>query len=238
MASLVDKVALGERMSGLDALQLLRRGEEGGFGFLFVDVTAPTAEELKALEKMNWAPVMQTMNKWYDRQSAVMRLKERGAREREFDKFYEELSQAPKLAGSTAGLLKQLATKDGEKVFGTKLGNTLASTLLPASRRVQERFDSNAQVERNLHVAFALAAYRADNNRYPEKLADLAPKYLAAVPDDLFSGKSLIYKPTEKGYLFYSVGPNGKDDGGRGPNDDPPGDDLNVRMPLPEPKKK
>ena len=47
-------------------------------------------------------------------------------------------------------------------------------------------------------------------------------------------GKPLIYKPTAKGYLFYSVGQNGKDDGGRWYDDDPPGDDPGVKMPLPE----
>ena len=62
----------------------------------------------------------------------------------------------------------------------------------------------------------------ADNGRYPAKLDDLAPKYLATVPGDVFSGKPLIYKPTEKGYLFYSVGPNGKDEEGRWYDDDPP----------------
>ena len=48
------------------------------------------------------------------------------------------------------------------------------------------------------------------NGRYPAKLEDLAPAYLAAVPGDLFSGKPLVYKPAEKGYLFYSFGVNGK----------------------------
>jgi hypothetical protein len=37
-----------------------------------------------------------------------------------------------------------------------------------------------------------------------------------------------------KGYLLYSVGVNRKDEGGRGYEDDPPGDDLTVRMPLPK----
>jgi hypothetical protein len=83
-----------------------------------------------------------------------------------------------------------------------------------------------------------MAAHRADHNRYPARLADLAPKYLPGVPDDLFNGKPLIYKPSEQGYLFYSVGANGKDDGGRWLTDDPPGDDPGVRMPLPELKKK
>ena len=82
-----------------------------------------------------------------------------------------------------------------------------------------------------------MAAYRADTGRYPARLAELAPKYLAAVPDDLFAGKPLVYRPSEAGYLLYSVGINGKDDGGRWTDDDPPGDDLRVRMPLPELKR-
>jgi hypothetical protein len=58
-----------------------------------------------------------------------------------------------------------------------------------------------------------------------------AAAHLPAMPDDLFSGKPLIYKPEAGGYLLYSVGVNGKDDGGRTFDDAPPGDDLVVRMP-------
>src|SRR5262249_30330644 len=123
------------------------------------------------------------------------------------------------------------------KVIGKTLGNVLIRLLAPAIRKVQQTHDRASQTERNLHVAFAMAAYHKDNGSYPAKLTDLAPKYLATVPDDLFAGKPLIYKPSEKGYLFYSVGPNGKDDGGHWYDDDPPGDDLRVKMPLPEIKK-
>ena len=45
------------------------------------------------------------------------------------------------------------------------------------------------------------------------------------------------YRPSKAGYLLYSVGLNGKDDGGRWYDDDPPGDDPNVKMPLPPLKK-
>ena len=41
------------------------------------------------------------------------------------------------------------------------------------------------------------------------------PKYVAVVPKDIFSGGALHYKPQADGYLLYSVGPNGIDDGGR-----------------------
>jgi hypothetical protein len=40
------------------------------------------------------------------------------------------------------------------------------------------------------------------------------PTYLAAVPTDPFDGQPLRYKKLAKGYIVYSVGENGKDDGG------------------------
>jgi hypothetical protein len=45
-------------------------------------------------------------------------------------------------------------------------------------------------------------------------------------------------RSSEKGYLFYSVGINGKDEEGLSPDDNPPGGNLPVRMPLPELKAK
>jgi hypothetical protein len=97
---------------------------------------------------------------------------------------------------------------------------------------VQSATDRAHQTEDNLSVAIALARYQRAHKRYPKNLEALAPKYLAQIPQDIFSGKALIYHPTNNGYLLYSVGINGKDEGGRGYDDKPPGDDLSVRMPL------
>ncbi|HVS34156.1 MAG TPA: hypothetical protein VMS17_01160, partial [Gemmataceae bacterium] len=109
---------------------------------------------------------------------------------------------------------------------------------LPGYGQLLDTLDRLEQVGRNVQIAFALAAYRRDHGGYPAKLDDLAPKYLSAIPDDQFSGGPLIYHITDKGYLFYSVGVNGRDDGGHSFEDDPPGDDLPVSMPLPELKAK
>jgi hypothetical protein len=130
------------------------------------------------------------------------------------------------------------AGAEPEKAIGQAVGDVMASLLMPAARKVQVAADRAEQVQRNLHVAFALAAYRQENGRYAATLEDLAPKYLASVPADLFSGRALVYRPSANGYLFYSVGANSEDDGGRGFDDDPPGDDLGVRMPLPDLKRK
>jgi hypothetical protein len=82
-------------------------------------------------------------------------------------------------------------------------------------------------------LGFALAAYRADRGRYPKTLADLKPKYVSEVPKDIFNDSELHYERTSGGFLLYSVGPNGKDDGGRGVDDRTANegwDDLSVRV--------
>ncbi|HEV3444358.1 MAG TPA: hypothetical protein VG099_06930 [Gemmataceae bacterium] len=118
------------------------------------------------------------------------------------------------------------------------MGKILVGLMLPAFISVQSAADRCEQEQRNLHLAFTLAAYQRDQGHYPAKLAELCPKYLKDVPGDLFSGKPLIYRLVDQGYLLYSVGVNGVDDGGRGSDDEPRGDDLSIRMPGPPPRSK
>ena len=240
VSPLSDKINFCERFAGLDSLQQIRRGgNEAGYllGEIFGDGRKPTPEELKAMKKMDWTSTMIAMNGWYNRLSATLRHPDRAARLKEFAKIEEDLQARRKKVLEAGDLAKFLAGKEGDKVAGQMIGDVLAALLLPAHQKISHAHDRAEQTYRNLDVAFALAAYRADNGRYPAKLADLAPTYLPAVHDDLFSGKPLTYKPAEKGYLLYSVGPNGKDDEGRWYDDDPPGDDPRVRMPLPPLKK-
>ncbi len=63
----------------------------------------------------------------------------------------------------------------------------------------------------------------------------MVPKYLAEVPKDVFLDAELHYKLDGDGYLLYSVGMNGHDDGGRGYGDDKEfegWDDLVIRVPA------
>jgi hypothetical protein len=64
-------------------------------------------------------------------------------------------------------------------------------------------------------LSLALARYRAEHQgEYPKTLAELTPKYLAEVPKDPFGDGDLHYKREGDGYVLYSVGINGRDDGG------------------------
>jgi hypothetical protein len=184
---------------------------------------------------VNWDPAFRNVNRWCDRCVAGSKLSDRTARKKEMDAIEAEITALkPKIGLAVLAQEKFM----GPKQRGELIGNILIALMLPAFDKLQSASERCEQFHRNLHLAFALAAYRADHGRYPKALTELAPKYIEAIPDDIFSGKPLIYKPEANGYLLYSVGANGIDDGGLSYDDDPKGDDLAIRMPVPEPKAK
>lgn len=63
-------------------------------------------------------------------------------------------------------------------------------------------------------AALAAERYRLATGNWPASLADLVPKYLPAVPVDLFDRQPLRFKKDEEGVVVYSIGPDGQDDGG------------------------
>ena len=83
---------------------------------------------------------------------------------------------------------------------------------------------------RLLRLELALEEDRSRHGRYPERLALLAPAVLAREPLDGFTEQPFKYRRRANGYLLYSVGPDGKDDGGsaisfrQGFNPSTPGD--------------
>ncbi len=83
-------------------------------------------------------------------------------------------------------------------------------------------------------LAFGLCAYRADNGEYPEKLEQLIPKYAKSISDDFFSGIPVRYRSEKEGFVLYSIGQNGEDDGGRGYEGGTPYDDIVIQLPLPD----
>jgi hypothetical protein len=65
-------------------------------------------------------------------------------------------------------------------------------------------------------LACALERYRLANGQFPGTLDALSPQYVAAIPADVITGQSLKYRRTDDGqFQLYSVGWNGKDDGGK-----------------------
>ncbi len=83
------------------------------------------------------------------------------------------------------------------------------------------KFEADRADNALMIVQLALQAYRKDNGVYPNKLLDLVPGDLPSLPADPFSpSNSIRYVRTGSAYILYSVGPDGKDNGGA-PIDDP-----------------
>lgn len=88
----------------------------------------------------------------------------------------------------------------------------LAPGALDHFARVDQRVKSLMDLAR---TAIAIERYRLAKGELPERLRELVPEYLEEVPIDPFDGKTIKYRRMEPGYVLYSVGMDGKDDGGK-----------------------
>ncbi len=178
----------------------------------------------------DWDVALRRANGWYDRAVAALRTPNRDERERQLTAFARDsralrTDMRRRLAHPAGMFLRGPRT-----YYGETMGDLLIVMLLPAMEIIEHTAERVGQGQTNVRLAFALAAYRADHGWFPGTLQELSPTYLAEVPLDPFNGQPLVYRPSTDAYLLYSVGLNGQDEGGRGYEDHPPGDDLSVRM--------
>ena len=79
-------------------------------------------------------------------------------------------------------------------------------------------FDKTMRVETAKQIAIAAIAlkrYQLKNGNYPADLNSLVPQFLPTVTLDPLDGQPLRYRRNADGtFLLYSVGENGRDDGG------------------------
>jgi len=236
-----EKIDLTERLMFLDCLRLVRTGGLnnlegliGGGAGLKLDEA-----EQKGLAKLDFGPAEKAGSQWYDRMVAAMKKPTRAERSRDLDAMEAELKKLKEAYIADMGKLRELLKKRGVPgpAVAKAVGDVLVTLISPAVRKVQEASDRQIQTQGNLQTAFALAAFHKDHGKYPAKLDDLAPKHIAVVPADTFNGEKLKYTVLKDGFLLWSVGANGMDEGGRWYDDEPRGDDPRVRLPLPPLKK-
>lgn len=86
--------------------------------------------------------------------------------------------------------------------------------------------------ERLASLGAALERHRADHGEYPARLEDLVPKYLRTIPEDPYASARVPPRYDRK--LLWSVGHDGKDDGGDAEKDiayaiEPPSHGIAIR---------
>jgi len=112
----------------------------------------------------------------------------------------EAMSEADKLAQE---YIKTATSEVGEGILPAAMGRSMAIHL-----------ESQAKMT-SLAVALAVERARlAQNGAVPATLDALVPRYLPSVPADPFDARPLRFKRLPRGYLIYSVGRDGVDDGG------------------------
>ncbi len=129
-------------------------------------------------------------------------------------KRYGEAFEASHKAG-LAKTLAKLAQSDDADHITREFTAQFCSDVPAAFGRAMvlaRRTDAYRDLAR---LAIALEIYRKKQGQYPASLAALSPKIIKAVPVDPFNDKPLVYRVTEAGYVLYSVGSNGEDDGGK-----------------------
>ncbi len=247
MPRIADEIEIGERFSYLDSIGCIAR--EGAHGLTqsaqYAGLGADSPEQ-KAYQKsvyeaagagpIDWDSILRLGNANYDRIVDSIRKSTRPERKAIADEFDLRIR---KNMTETQGILRTGLDKsaDRRKVVSDALGHILCGLFISGLHMVSDAEDRGLMRFDLTKLAFALAAYRAEHGAYPAKLAELTPKYVATIPKDRFNDGDLHYSLQGGGYLLYSVGPNGKDDGGKGIEDSKEGskrwDDIAIRITKP-----
>jgi hypothetical protein len=191
----------------------------------------------RAGREIDWDYLLRMGNWWFDRLVDACRMPTRAERRKAIGELEAEIRTLKETAAD-AQLLEERLRENPHKALSERYSEVMLSMFLPSLKTglgLEDRWIMRLELDK---LAFALVAYRIDRGAFPARLADLTPTYFAEVPKDVFNNSELHYRLEGKGYLLYSVGANGNDDGGKSQEDGGKAgekwDDLVVRVPAPE----
>jgi hypothetical protein len=97
-----------------------------------------------------------------------------------------------------------------------KRRGVMSAMLMPSLLRELELTAETQTFREEVALALAATGYRLDHGTYPATAEALVPAYMDTIPLDPFDGQPLRFKKNDDGSItIYSVGPDGKDDGGQ-----------------------
>jgi hypothetical protein len=223
LAKIGEKVGVTERYAFLDSISLLAReglasadklteGNEFGSVSKFLLNSVPRSA-------IDWNRILRMGNAWYDSMAAANAAQTPAERKAAMGKIKADFDKRSQSSSSWTSMIVTAISDVGE-LCSQQISMAFVSTILPTIEQCGNATDRSTMQFTLDKLAFALAAYRVDHGSYPKQLATLAPKYIAEVPKDFFNNDApLLYRPDGHGYWLYSVGPNAKDDGGKGVED-------------------
>lgn len=223
-----------ERFLTLDAVTQLgwgdARKDPDHIGYLFSSIPLHSGLDAVLLStSFDWNQILQLVNEYTDESVNASRLPHL-RRKKAFQEIEVRLEKECTSAISPTGIASVFLMSPGQR--GRWMGLLFLRNMYPSYGRCMMEQDRSNTKRAMTQLTFSLEACHKDNGRYPAKLSDLVPKYANKIPDDVFSGKPLIYKSDGQSFTLYCVGMNGIDDGGNGyEDDDHQTDDIVVKSP-------
>ena len=138
-----------------------------------------------------------------------------GIFERDLNLYLQTMEECISLAASSPRESLVLTNVFEKAVQVAREKDFLPGLLFPAMSRAAVRVVSASAHIEVAKTALAIECFRHDQGRLPEDLQELTPRLLQAIPNDPFDGAPLRYRRLAKGYVVYSIGSDGHDDGGR-----------------------
>jgi hypothetical protein len=227
MTPLWKKLDRGERYFYLSATTMIARDgvqqlaiQTGG------SATEPSALTSLASSAIDWNVVLREGNRWYDEMVRVGRITDYRQFQQAAEQLDQQISQQAGQLASVGQKLRSLATIQGRSQMMATVMTSMMAPSLQAAYRAEYRDTMQFRVT---ITSLWIAVYHQERGTYPDRLEQLVPNYLPAIPVDLFDGQPLRYRRSDDGYVLYSIGPDGVDNGGS--DLDGSDGDLAVRVP-------
>jgi hypothetical protein len=130
---------------------------------------------------------------------------------------------------------ERIAAIERQLLAGSREG-MLGPLLVPALGGCFKAQCRNQALHRCAEVLVAITRARLATGSLPESVAAFVPDQLPALPLDPFTADAPLRATfSQNGWIVYSVGPDGEDDGGPPPVDEkaPENDDVGLRLAAP-----
>jgi hypothetical protein len=212
-------IDVGERLCFLNGVVNCSREGIGAFyAYCFpsnVDtrIAGMPAWQIKALNLISadWNQSLSKGNRLYDQFAAATRLASYEDRRRELKRIAAESFNVESVPHNPWNWVEAaIDSNNRSELLATAVVETATRSFNNVSI-AEDRANATLSLTR---IAAALAVYRAKHGQYPDKLDALVPDVLPQLPVDLYHAKPFVYKRDTDGYLLYSTGENGIDDGG------------------------
>lgn len=173
-----DSFLLHQRLLALDAFVYVASGGDSDQLSGLIDVYTMVFEWIEP-DSIDWNIVLRETNHMYDRVAAAAGAKDRATRINAIETIEKDLARRASSIGELGDLAKAAFNRhERSQLFATVMLGVLLSSF-EAATAADDR--ANAKVELT-KLAAALAIYREEHGRYPEKLDLLVPGPLKEVP--------------------------------------------------------